>query len=300
MPHSNQPSQPASTSVPNQQQPQSGDAVLGGANPAPMGGVVLGGLEGVRRGIHSSQVDERLGAIAQLMNYGQPGLDLLVNALQDSSLAVQKAAYLQLRRCSNPAAHEALRRYDGYRLFECLLTLRGHAGGVTAVAVSADGTTAVSAGRDATLRVWDLSAQEAFFVLPEPNFVYAIAMSPDNRTFTARHRRQISTAWDLRTGQQIDPDELPTRAISSVTTSPNRHKTGKHLISGSRNTIKIWNLQNGQEVITLQGHTRLVTAVAVSTGVTSGIKGAIAPANPILVSGSEDKTLKIWGVKDDL
>lgn len=118
----------------------------------------------------------------------------------------------------------------------------------------------------------------------EPSFVYAIALTPDSRTFVIKTREQTFKAWDMRTEQQIDADDLPTRSISSVTVSPDRYRTAKHLISGSQNTVKIWNLKAGREVCILRGHTSLVTAVA------------IAPKRQILISGSEDKTIRAWGI----
>jgi hypothetical protein len=268
----------------NPQHPQEYDAVLGGQNPPPIGGVVLGGLAGVQRRLSSSLTEERVGAIAQLPQHGEAGLNLLIQALQDPSIQVQKTAYMLLRQRQEPAVKSALRHYDTYPLFEYLYPLTGHAGGITAVALSPDGHIAISGSRDATIRVWDLQAREEAMRVIEPSFVYAIAITPDSRTFVIKTKERVFKAWDMRTGQQIDADDLPTRSISSVTVSPNRHRTTKHLISGSQNTIKIWNLQAGREVCLLRGHTSLVTAVA------------IAPKRQILLSGSEDRTLRVWGI----
>ena len=48
------------------------------------------------------------------------------------------------------------------------------------------------------------------------------------------------------------------------------------------NTINIWNLQTGELLSTLKGHSGTVYSVA------------IAPEGKILVSGSADETIKIW------
>lgn len=258
--------------------------MLGGQNPPPVSGAVLGGLAGIQRRLSSSLTEERVGAIAQLSQHGQTGLNLLIQALQDPSVQVQRAAYALLCQCPEPAAKSALRHYDTYPLFECLYPLTGHAGGITAVALSPDGQIAISGSRDATLRVWDLQAREEVMRVLEPSFVYAIAITPDSRMFVIKTRERVFKAWDMRTGQPIDADDLPTRSISSVTVSPNRYRTTQHLISGSQNTIKIWNLKTGREVCILRGHTSLVTAVA------------IAPKRQILLSGSEDRTLRVWGI----
>lgn len=264
--------------------PQENDVVLGGANPPPTSGAVLGGLDGVRWRLASDLVDERVRAIATLSTYGAQGVTLLIQALNDESVVVQKAAYSRLCHRPESAIRQALRHYDTYRLFECLHTLRGHRGGITAIAVSADGAIAVSASRDTTLRVWDLRANEEMMVISEIAFVYAIAIHLDQQAFTAKVPNGVIKAWSLRNGQPLEVDDLSARSISSVTVTASKYRTSRHLISGSQKTIKIWDLQTGREVITLRGHTSLVTSVAA------------APQAQRLISGSEDRTIKIWGI----
>lgn len=265
-------------------QPQNQDVVLGGQLPAPTAAMVLGGLEGVRQQLTSNNAAHRARALNALPNYGAKGLELLVAALQDEARVVQKMAYTLLRRRSEPQVKQALKNYDVYRLYECLFTLHGHTDTVSVVALSPNGKLAASASTDFTIRVWDLAAREELMRIQD--WATAIAFHPDNRTFTIHSFNHILKSWDSRTGQQIEPEaqqwfeDMPRlRQIPSVMTSG-----GKYLISGSQNTIKIWNLQAGREVCLLRGHTSLVTSVAV------------LPKRRILISGSSDRTLRVWGI----
>ncbi|MTJ28718.1 WD40 repeat domain-containing protein [Aphanizomenon sp. UHCC 0183] len=57
---------------------------------------------------------------------------------------------------------------------------------------------------------------------------------------------------------------------------------GKTVIYHSYNTIKIWDLVTGTESFTLQGHSSLVEAIA------------LTPDGKTLISASRDNTIKIW------
>ena len=71
--------------------------------------------------------------------------------------------------------------------------------------------------------------------------------------------------------------------IYSVAFSPNE----EILASGSDDkTIKLWRVQDGQEIITLTGHNNSIYTVAFS------------PDGEILASSSHDKTIKLWRMKD--
>ena len=76
--------------------------------------------------------------------------------------------------------------------------------------------------------------------------------------------------------------KIRTWHVISVSFSPD----GKTLVSGSDdNTIKLWDVETGQEIRTLKGHDSFVTSVNFS------------PDGKTLVSGSWDKTIKLWNVE---
>ena len=100
-----------------QKQPKPTDAVLGGTTP-PFRGAVLGGIQGVKKKLESSDQAVRVEALQKAIDYGEEGLKLLreatvedreavaihsntpVEALQ--SLAQDKNVFVRLRVYTNP------------------------------------------------------------------------------------------------------------------------------------------------------------------------------------------------------
>ena len=69
----------------------------------------------------------------------------------------------------------------------------------------------------------------------------------------------------------------------SVAYSPD----GKFIASGSGDqTVRIWNLADGKEILKLEGHQYIIMSVAYS------------PDGKFIVSGSHDKTVRVWNLED--
>jgi len=91
--------------------PRADDAVLGGEAPPLVGGVVLGGIEGVKRRLVTAAVEQRLAALYDAIDYGEAGLDLMLQALQNTSPKVQSAAYFLLKDSDSPKVKHYLSNY---------------------------------------------------------------------------------------------------------------------------------------------------------------------------------------------
>src|SRR6185295_16528365 len=80
--------------------------------------------------------------------------------------------------------------------------LVGHAGSVTACAVTPDGRQVVSASEDHTLKVWDLATGCVEATLAgHTNGVTACAVTPDARRLVSASEDHTLKVWDLATGR---------------------------------------------------------------------------------------------------
>ena len=156
--------------------------------------------------------------------------------------------------------------------------LRGHGGPVRALAISADGLSAISGSFDSTAIRWSLTRNAAEQVLRfHSDAVNAVAWLSDGRTATAGADGRIAI-W---TSGKAEPDavlEGHTAPIVALATSPD----GAMLASASwDHTVRLWPLGGGAPRV-LEGHTQNVNGVA------------FAADGRTLVSVSYDQSVRIW------
>lgn len=279
--------------------PSDGAAVLG--QNAPAAGLVLGGLEGLAQRWASPVLEHRQAVLRAAAIYGSAGVPLLVQGLREGPLtfgesetiSLQKLAYQLLCAQISPEAAAALADYSPFRLFDCLCTLSGSTQGITAVAMAerpassyrAAQTLILSATRDGLVTLWDLAAEEAIDQFQTWSFITGMWIDLDEDLLILRNAQNLRTALGLRNLQPVElPEGFPIETLKPRGVSSVACADGRTLISGNQRNIKVWDLAAKQEVMVLRGHTGLVTAVALS------------PDQRYLVSGSEDRTVRIWGI----
>ncbi|KAF3884882.1 HEAT repeat domain-containing protein [Scytonema tolypothrichoides VB-61278_2] len=96
----------------NQNQPKEFDAILGGQAPPPVESAVLGGLQGVKHRLTNPVVEVRIAALSEALNYGEAGLDVAIDALQDTAEQVQRFASRLLRQYGGVKGKQALLNHD--------------------------------------------------------------------------------------------------------------------------------------------------------------------------------------------
>jgi len=81
----------------NRNEPREYDAVKGGQNLIPVDAAVLGGIKGIKSRLASPAIKVRIAALSEAPKYGEAGLDLIIQALQNESMQVKLAAYALLK-----------------------------------------------------------------------------------------------------------------------------------------------------------------------------------------------------------
>ena len=156
--------------------------------------------------------------------------------------------------------------------------LRGHGGPVRALAISADGLTAVSGSFDSSAIRWSLTRNTAEQVLRfHQSAVNAVALLPDGRTVTGGEDGKIAV-WQPGSPVPQQVLEGHVAPVVSLAVSPD----GKTLASASWDrSIRLWSLTGGEPRV-LEDHQQNVNGVT------------FTPDGKALVSAAYDLTLRIW------
>jgi WD40 repeat protein len=164
--------------------------------------------------------------------------------------------------------------------------LNGHTNIINAVGVN--DRIIASAGKDRTIRLWDLATEKSIYSLFDTSEIQNIAIN--DRLVVAGNFHSRITSWNLnnksltgvyfhqnrgRASNNRSHDGLIYRLIFS--------RDGRTIISSSADrTIKLWNAATGNLQSTLKAHTDAVTALAITSD------------DRFLISGGADKHIMIW------
>ncbi|NUS62511.1 MAG: hypothetical protein HOQ46_02565, partial [Saccharothrix sp.] len=196
--------------------------------------------------------------------------------------------------------------------------MTGHVGAINSLAVSDDGTTAASGGRDGTLRLWDVPARRQLAVLDDGGGWYrTVSMSSDGRLLaTADPDRRKVELWDVPArrrvftvpGDGIDTALSPDggtlvaytdRGVVVYATAGFTERVVFEAAPSIRmafladpglialtngNDVAVHRASDGVRVANLTGHTGGVSALAFARG------------GGVLASTGMDSTVRLWDV----
>ncbi|NJR75386.1 MAG: WD40 repeat domain-containing protein [Scytonema sp. CRU_2_7] len=219
-----------------------------------------------------------------------------------------------------------------------ILTFQGHTNRIRSVAFSPDGQKLASGSDDMSVKIWSVRTGECLKTLiGHTGWVWSVCFSCNSKILASGSEDKTIRIWDVDAGTCIKTiEEAHTQRVRSVA-FPSTHHDNRISSASSVNeqpvllasssddkTVKIWNVETGKCLRTLEGHDNRVRSVSfssdrktlasssddtsiivwdVETGeLLSKLEGhinrvrsvAFSPDGKKLASGSDDQTVKIW------
>ncbi|HEY3103947.1 MAG TPA: caspase family protein [Pyrinomonadaceae bacterium] len=159
-------------------------------------------------------------------------------------------------------------------------TLTSRSAGFFAVAFSRDGRWLASGTNDRTIRLWQLATgRELPKLTGHTGWVKAVAFSPDSRLLASASNSGEIKLWDPNTGREVFHKAYPDERFHTLAFS----RDGKWLAAaGTGQTIRLLDVSK-KESRNLTGHTGEITSIVFASYST-------------VLSGSTDKTIRLWDV----
>lgn len=165
------------------------------------------------------------------------------------------------------------------------------------IAISSDGQTIASGSVDGNVDLWAFQTGKRLRDFTARSRVASIAFSPDGQTLATGGDDGRARLWQVSTGQFIRRFTKYPFPVQSIAFNPDGTllattswkktvelwdvKTGNLLRTLTR---QVWDVSRAQLNTTLIGHSDVITSIA------------IAPDGHTIISGSRDKTIKIWNM----
>lgn len=178
---------------------------------------------------------------------------------------------------------------------DIIRTLSGHDGLVTTASFLPDGGQLLTGSTDHTVRLWDVATGEELRVFDDENgVVLKIDVSADGAVLAVSYgddtmvdgdplQDRAIRVWDIATGDLLQTFSLGGGWVRSVAiNSDGTRVAGAIWGSALGGTIHLLDVESGEEVSRIFGHTDLITGLL------------FTPDDSKVITASRDRTLRVW------
>ncbi|CAO3608685.1 unnamed protein product [Cunninghamella blakesleeana] len=191
--------------------------------------------------------------------------------------------------------------------FEC--TLKGHTKAVQDLAFDPKGNYLVSCSADLTIKVWDVNNDYKCIktLYGHDHSVSSVCFLPSGDKIVSASRDKTIKIWDVASGYCEKTLTGHLEWVRSVKPS----EDGRFLITASNDqTARLWDIQGNESKMEFRGHDHVVEwaifapinsypAIQELVGIESRTKDQPV-AGQYIITGSRDKTIKLWDVSGQL
>jgi WD40 repeat protein len=162
-------------------------------------------------------------------------------------------------------------------------TFKGHKGGVSCVALSADSTRAVSVGTDRTVRLWDVEKGKELGQITDLGVVTRAAFSPDGKRvlvgLLGKDNEELLRLFDAESRKQLGAYKGHKGATSGIAFLPG----GKSAVAcDTAGQVIVWDLESGKKLKEMS-HGALINDLALSPD-----------GRRAVTAGFGDNKVKVW------
>lgn len=175
---------------------------------------------------------------------------------------------------------------------QLLLSWQGHINTIWTLAWSPNGQTFATTSNDGRIRVWDPLTGSCLQTIQTTSRVWTVDWSLDQQRLVSTGTEERLYVWDVMTGKCLQEIATPSHRAKAALWSVD----GKRIVSGGDDgTVKVWDSQTGDCLQTLSGHTQGVWCL--SWAKSSPVSDCATTPLPLLASGSEDHTIRLWDLR---